>query len=211
MADFKLSADGIAKTFDLRNYLFKDLDFSIQSGEIKGIIGPNGSGKTTLIKTLCGNYSPDKGKLTIEFDNKEVKSEDFNLYFGLVSPYLTLYEEFTPEEHLKIFADLRGVKYDESKCDLLLKKFAIKHKKFSEIKQFSSGQKQRMKYVLALQHSPQLLLLDEPMSNLDQSGIDAVKQMIAEQIASNGCVVIATNDEDEKQLCNEIFDVTNYR
>ena len=145
MSKFELTAKKIAKTFDHKKFIFTGLDFSISSGETKGITGPNGSGKTTLVRTLCGSYSPDKGKIGWSAKGKDLKEEEYQTYFGLVSPYLTLYEEYTPEEHLRIFAELRGMGYDNNKCDLLLEQFSIKHQKYSEIKKFSSGQKQRMK------------------------------------------------------------------
>jgi ABC-type multidrug transport system ATPase subunit len=211
MSIFEINATKIAKTFDHRKYIFIDLDFNISSGKIKGITGPNGSGKTTLVKTLCGSYSPDKGKIKWNKEGKDLKEEEYQSHFGLVSPYLTLYEEYTPEEHLRIFAELRGIPFNAEKCDSLLKQFAVEHQKFAEIKKFSSGQKQRMKYVLALQHSPEILFLDEPMSNLDTDGIEIVREMISDHVSSGGCVVVATNDEQEKKLCSEIINLTDYK
>jgi heme exporter protein A len=72
---------------------------------------------------------------------------------------------------------------------------------------FSSGMKQRMKYVLALQHSPSVLLLDEPMANLDAKGISCVEGIIEQSISSNHIVLIATNDERDIALCDEVVSV----
>ena len=85
--------------------------------------------------------------------------------------------------------------------------FKLTHKKNEPIKTFSSGMKQRFKYILALQNDFEILILDEPMTNLDINGINIVKEIIRMKKDNNGAVIIATNDEREIELCQKFVSI----
>jgi ABC-type multidrug transport system ATPase subunit len=208
MNKFSLKAENISKSFIRKRNIFSNISIDLSNGEIKGIAGENGSGKSTFLKILLGVLPPTKGSINFEVNNEFLKREDFSTHIGFVSPYLMLYEEFTPEEHLRLFAKFRSEKFDSQWFEAILKEFKLLKRRNDQIKTFSSGMKQRVKYMLALQTKPEILFLDEPFTNLDAAGIESVHQIIKNQIANGGSVVIASNDDREKSICSEIITLT---
>ncbi len=208
MVDFKYEISELSKYFLRKHFIFKNMSLSFTNGDVIAITGANGSGKSTLLKVLTGVLSHSSGKLEVTREDKNISIHDFRDDIALVSPYLNLYEEFTPNEHFKISADLRGINADYSLLDEQLNRFRLKAHKNAPIKNFSSGMKQRMKFILALQNNPTVLFLDEPTSNLDIEGIESVNKIIQEHSAKGGAVVIATNEDREKSLCKMCYEVT---
>lgn len=209
MINLKYEVENVSKAFVRKQYIFKNITLNFTNNDVVAITGSNGSGKSTLIKVLLGVLSYNSG--TINITKNEQKADFHNIKddLSLVSPYLNLYEEFTPIEHYKISADLRGIKFDTTKLNNDLNLFNLYKHRNSQIRNFSSGMKQRMKFVLALQNSPTLLFLDEPTSNLDNEGIEIVNKVINNHAENKGIVVIATNEEREKSLCNKSYNVSN--
>jgi len=203
---FVLTADNIAQKFQRRT-VFSGVSLQVRNGDTLGITGRNGSGKSTLVKILCTLITPTSGKVSLTVDGSTVEHDNFYHHIGFVSPYLALYEEFTASEHARLNARMRGIPYNEQHILELLALLKLDHRFHDDIKTFSSGMKQRMKYVLALQHSPAVLLLDEPMTNLDAEGIATVENVVRTRIDQGGAVIIATNDERDKALCTRFMSV----
>lgn len=101
---FELQATSIQTSFDGFNSVFPETSLKLSNGDIVGITGMNGSGKSTLIKILAGVLSARQGNIQMHIDNELINKESFPMHIGLVAPYLELYEEFTPLEHMGIFA-----------------------------------------------------------------------------------------------------------
>ncbi|MDT3740962.1 MAG: ABC transporter ATP-binding protein [Candidatus Kapabacteria bacterium] len=209
MTNFKYDVLNISKYFIRNHYIFRNLSLSFTNGNIIAITGANGSGKSTLLKVMTGVLSFSSGNIKVIKDGLDIHVSNLKEDIAMVSPYLNLYEEFTPYEHYKISADLRGIKFDENKLDKLLQLFKLRPHKNSPIRNFSSGMKQRMKFILALQSNPTILFLDEPTSNLDADGIESINKIIIEHAANGGAVIIATNEEREKSLCSICYEVTS--
>jgi heme exporter protein A len=127
-----------------------------------------------------------------------------------VSPYLVLYDEFTALENLNHFSKIRGVDFNKEKIDYLLNKFLLFNRKDDFVKTYSSGMKQRMKFIFALMHSPQLLILDEPTSNLDAEGKESVYSIVNEE-GLNNIVIVASNEETDLALCDEIIKLEQFK
>ena len=187
----QLEARGLRKTFS-RRIIFQDISARVSEGETLLIAGRNGSGKSTLVKILCGILSPSQGSVDItgagvldEFTRKGL--------FGFVAPYLQVYEEFSAMENLDLGASLRGLRADRAAHAALLGRFALDPRRNDPARGFSSGMKQRLKYALALAHQPRILVLDEPMANLDAEGSAIVRAIMHEQ-RTRGILVVATND-----------------
>ena len=202
MINYSLEAYGLNKSFG-RRLIFNDLQFKFDKSGVYGISGPNGSGKSTLVKIIAGIIGASQGKIFHKLDEKEIAEEHIHNHIGFVSPYLVLYEEFTTYENLKLFADIRGVKFNQERVDYLLNKFLIFKRKDDLLKTYSSGMKQRVKFIFALMHSPQLLILDEPTSNLDDEGKKSVYEIVKEEGQKN-IVLIASNEKNDLELCSEI-------
>ena len=209
MSNYSVEAKELNKTFG-RRLIFKNLNFKIQNEGILGIAGANGSGKSTLVKIIAGINSPTSGKIIHKEDGKEIIPEKLHNYIGFVSPYLVLYEEFSAWENLNYFAQIRKVAFDKEKIEYFLNEFLIFNRKDDLVKTYSSGMKQRLKFIFALMHSPKLLILDEPTSNLDEKGKESVYQII-EKEGKSSLVIVASNEKSDLQYCSQIIKLEDFK
>jgi heme exporter protein A len=191
-----LKAENITKKFD-NKIIFRNISFTLSSGDSLAITGRNGSGKSTLIKILSGVLSATDGRVTMNVDGCEVEHRNFYKYVGVASPYLHFYEEFTARENLQIVCKIRSVslKY----ADAVLRETGLYNRCNDPVKIYSSGMKQRLRLAFAILTSPRVLLLDEPTSNLDIEGIQITEKIISAR--KDSVTVIATNDIGEKNYC----------
>lgn len=209
MSNYSLEVSQLTKYFG-RRLIFSNLNFRFVDNGIYGISGPNGSGKSTLVKILAGIIGANKGKVKHSINGKEIIEENIHNHIGFVSPYLVLYEEFSAEENLLMFAKIRGVEYNKKRVDYLFEKFLLLQRKDDFVKTYSSGMKQRLKFIFALMHSPKLIILDEPTSNLDDEGKNSVYEIIREEGKKN-IVLIASNEKSDLELCSETIFLENYK
>jgi heme exporter protein A len=209
MINYSLEANGLNKSFG-RRLIFNDLHFKFDKAGVYGISGPNGSGKSTLVKIIAGIIGASKGKIVHKLNDKEINEEHLHDYIGFVSPYLVLYEEFSTYENMKLFAQIRGVRFNQERVDYLLNKFLLFKRRDDLLKTYSSGMKQRVKFIFSLMHSPQLLILDEPTSNLDDEGKNSVYELVKEEGQKN-IVLIASNEKHDLVLCSEIVYLEKYK
>ncbi|MGE5498132.1 MAG: ABC transporter ATP-binding protein [Syntrophothermus sp.] len=209
MNNYQLKAENLTKIFG-RRLIFKDLNFSFEQNGIYGIAGHNGSGKSTLVKIIAGIIGPSMGSIKHLLNNNAIKMEELHNHIGFVSPYLVLYDEFTAEENLRHFASIRGVEYNQEKVKYLFHEFRLYDRMADEVKGYSSGMKQRLKYIFALMHSPSLIILDEPTSNLDNAGKETVYKLIAEESAGS-IVIVASNEDTDLALCSDTIQLEKYK
>ena len=180
MDSYSVEAIDLNKTFG-RRLIFNRINFRFDESGIYGISGPNGSGKSTLVKIIAGLISPSKGTVVHKLGSKEIIAEKLHNHIGFVSPYLVLYEEFSAWENLEIFAHIRGIELDKERVKKLLEEFLIYNRRNDLVKTYSSGMKQRLKFVFALMHLPEVLIFDEPTSNLDEEGKKVVYDIIQDE------------------------------
>jgi len=204
-----VSANDIRKDFN-RRVIFEHISFELSTHASLSITGRNGSGKSTLVKILSGVLTPTAGLVSMAVNDSVLKSEQRRNHIGFVAPYLQLYDEFTGSENLLLACHVRGRRGMSVDSESLLRRVGLFAYKDDRVGTYSSGMKQRLKYAFALLHGPALLILDEPMSNLDEAGIQVVVEIIEEQ-KQVGIVVVATNDADEARLCEENVDLNAAR
>ena len=209
MSGYTLAAKEITKTFG-RRLIFEGISFSYEENGVIGISGPNGSGKSTLVKIIADLLSPTKGKIIHKYQEKGIIPEKLHNHIGFVSPYLILYEEFSAWENLNYFAKIRGVKFEKERIEKLLDHFLLLNRKDDLVKAYSSGMKQRMKFIFALMHDPELLILDEPTSNLDVEGKNSVYKLIKEE-SRNNIVIVASNETADLDLCGDVIHLEKYK
>ena len=209
MTDFSLQVNSLQKSFG-RRLVFNGITFDINKPGVFGISGPNGSGKSTLIKILAGINSPTKGQVIHTFNGKAIISEKLHNYIGFVSPYLVLYDEFSAWENLNYFASIRNIAFDKDKVENLLDQFLLLNRKDDLVKAYSSGMKQRLKFIFALMHSPSFIFLDEPTSNLDDEGKQTVYNLIKSE-SGKAIVVVASNEINDLVHCAEVLDLNKYK
>ncbi|NNG26575.1 MAG: ABC transporter ATP-binding protein [Ignavibacteriaceae bacterium] len=203
MSDYSVETLSLTKSFG-RRLIFKDINFICEENGIFGISGPNGSGKSTLVKIIAGLISPTKGKIMHKNSDKEIIPEKLHDHIGFVAPYLVLYEEFSAWENLKIFAQIRGIELDKKRVSNLLEEFLIYNRRNDLVKTYSSGMKQRLKFVFALMHLPEVLIFDEPTSNLDDEGKKVVYDIIRIE-GKERIVIIASNEKTDLEYCDEVL------
>jgi len=208
MTPFVVRADDVGKTFN-RKIIFQGLSFELARGGSLAITGRNGSGKSTLIKIIAGVLSPTSGSVSILANGKALDEAERKEHLGLVSPYLQLYDEFTALENIEILSRIRGVAgVDHDRVRMLLTLFGLWERRNDWLRVYSSGMKQRLKYVFALVHRPTVLILDEPSANLDADGISAVRHILREQ-TEQGILIVATNDAAEAKWCDSALHLEN--
>lgn len=209
MSNYQLKADDLTKIYG-RRLIFKNINFCFNENGIFGVAGHNGSGKSTLVKIITGIIGASKGSITHKIGEGKIPLEKLHDYIGFVAPYLILYDEFSAEENLQHFARIRNIAYNKEKIDYLFNEFLLYERRQDEVKGYSSGMKQRLKYIFALMHSPKLLVLDEPTSNLDSSGKDTVYKIIQSESVTS-IVLLASNEESDLSLCRELIQLENYK
>ncbi len=209
MIDFSIQVTALQKSFG-RRLVFSGIDLTINKPGVMGISGPNGSGKSTLIKILAGINSPSRGKVIHSFGEKEITPDKLHNYIGFVSPYLVLYDEFSAWENLNYFASIRDLPFDEEKVEKLLAQFLLSNRKNDLVKAYSSGMKQRLKFIFALMHSPKFIFLDEPTSNLDDEGKETVYNLIKSE-STEAIIIVASNEKNDLAHCSDVLELNNYK
>lgn len=195
---WKVSGKNISQSFNNR-LIFKELSFSVGSGSSLVLTGPNGSGKTTLIRIICQLIRPKSGEITFERDGKFITGDGIFPNLGLVSPYLQLYNDLTALENYTFFARIRGLGIHHAEFKELMRQLGLRGRELDQLKTYSSGMLQRIKYVMALIHHPAVLLLDEPTANLDEAGVEVVYRIMEEQ-KKNKILILATNEPEETRF-----------
>ena len=209
MTNYTLTFKNVTKTFG-RRLIFKNINREFTSGNVYGFSGRNGSGKSTLIKIAADVISPTQGEIIHENNGEKIISEKLHHYLGFVSPYLVLYDEFTAEENLYHFSKIRGIEYNSDRTKFLLSEFELYKRRNDYLKGYSSGMKQRIKFIFALLHNPNVLFLDEPTSNLDNIGKEKVYEIINKE-GKDKLVIVASNEESDLNLCSEILDIESFK
>lgn len=200
----------IEKKF-VNRLIFRGVDISLESGSSLAVTGRNGSGKSTLVKIFSNLIKETSGKISFSVNAKEVQREKYYCHTGFVAPYLNLYDELTAFENLRFFSKLKsGINKNEDDIKELLEKVNLYKRRNDIVKSYSSGMKQRLKYAFAVINNPELLILDEPRSNLDEEGIN-LAYGIAEKQKERGILIIATNDREDTELCSSVLNIENFK
>ena len=168
------------------------VSFSVNKGEIYGLLGRNGAGKTTIMKILLGLANPTSGKVSILGKDMSVNSEKKVLKkVGCIIENPGFYSNLTGTENLEIFAKLRGLDQDSVKKALELVNLPYKDKKI--FSKYSLGMKQRLAIANAIMHNPEILVLDEPTNGLDPIGIAEVRELLKKLKESGISILISSH------------------
>ncbi|AYQ24238.1 MULTISPECIES: ABC transporter ATP-binding protein [Enterococcus] len=168
------------------------VSFSLNKGEIYGLLGRNGAGKTTIMKILLGLANPTSGKVSILGKDMSVNSEKKVLKkVGCIIENPGFYSNLTGTENLEIFAKLRGLDQDSVKKTLDLVNLPYKDKKL--FSKYSLGMKQRLAIANAIMHNPEILVLDEPINGLDPIGIAEVRELLKKLKESGVSILISSH------------------
>lgn len=204
----KISLSKIGRRFN-REWIFRNIDFTFETGQSYAILGINGSGKSTLLQVISGALTPSEGILSYQVNEKEVEVDKIFQHLVLASPYLELIEEFTLTEVLDFHFEFKKRLNNLSNKELIAL-LNMESSKNKEIKYFSSGMKQRVKLILAFCSETSILLLDEPTSNLDEQGIDWYHALI-KQFTANRLVIVCSNQIHEYEFCDQKISIADYK
>jgi ABC-type multidrug transport system ATPase subunit len=193
------------------DWIFKNVNYHLLEGSRTAILGPNGAGKSTFMKVLSGHLSPTRGKvLFMDKKGEKINIDDVYPRLSYAAPYIELVEEFTLRELLDFQQKFKSFQQRLTTDDIIAR-LGLQHSEDKAIRFFSSGMKQRLKLALAICADTELLLLDEPTTNLDQQGAVWYRQLL-EEYAHQRTVIIATNvKEDYAFFCNETLDILTLR
>lgn len=184
-----IKTDGLTKRYG-KKVAVDNISILINKGEIYGFLGLNGAGKTTLIRILLGMIKPDSGNVTLF--GKELHS-NFNQWndigYLVETPYS--YPNLSVYENLKVFYKLRQLT-DPNAIDRIIENLKLVKYRNTKASALSLGNQQRLGLAKALIHSPQLLILDEPINGLDPEGIVEVRQLLTE-LAKNGSAIFLSS------------------
>jgi ABC-type multidrug transport system ATPase subunit len=203
-----ISLSDTGKRFN-REWIFRHFSYQFNQGHSYAITGANGSGKSTLLQVLSGSMHFNEGKCDWASAGKPVAPEKVFQQVSICAPYLEVVEEMTVTEFLDFHQSfkpfLAGVTTASAIEIVGLKAAADK-----QIRYYSSGMKQRVKLAQCIFSDTSLVLLDEPCTNLDLTGIDLYNSLI-EQYCINRLVVVCSNDKTEYGFCEEIINIMDYK
>lgn len=195
----------LAKSFGT-NSVFTELSFEHQEHTL-GIAGSNGSGKSTFLKCLAGLLRPSSGNIEWYEDGNILANEQFKSRLGYAAPYINLYDELSCRENLEFLSNVRHEPESKNQMGNWITNVKLGHVADQPFGTLSTGQQQRLRLASALFHDPQILLLDEPGSNLDEAGRSLISDIAHIFRASEKLLIIASNNPDELALCDRVFSI----
>jgi ABC-type multidrug transport system ATPase subunit len=204
-----ISINNLGKKFN-REWIFRGLNCQIAAGEKFAILGGNGSGKSTLLQVISGFISPNEGEVVFDKSGNKIEPDELKDHISFASPYLQLVEDFTLTEMIEHAAVFKPFISHTPVSDIV-KIIELQNTGSKPIKQFSSGMKQRLKLGLAILADSRVLLLDEPVSNLDKNAIAWYKQMIADYTGTRTVIVCSNAIRDEYSFCGKELNVMDYK
>jgi ABC-2 type transport system ATP-binding protein len=195
-----LEVTSISKQFESVRAV-SEVSFEVHRGEILGYLGPNGAGKTTSIRMILGIFQPDEGEVRVHI----------GAHSGRLLKERTGY---LPEERglyadaLTYFAELKGIRRDEARRRVTewLGRFDLLEWQNKRVEKLSKGMQQKVQFVAAVAHKPDLLVLDEPFSGLDPVHQDLLKDVIRELRDAGAAIMLSAHQMNQvEELCDRIF------
>jgi ABC-type multidrug transport system ATPase subunit len=176
---------GIEKRYG-RKRVLRGVDVAVPRGGFAVVTGPNGSGKTTLLRLLAGLALPTRGDLLVDVDRSRI---------GYLAHEPLVYRELTAVENLELFGRLYRVPERRERIGMLLERFSLWDARNERVSMYSRGMTQRLALCRALLHDPDLLVLDEPYSALDEDGAALLDRELS-ALRGERTAVVATHDPD---------------
>ncbi len=197
---------GLYKKFGFK-WLIKDLSTTFSSGVPVAVLGPNGSGKSTLLKLIAGMIPPNRGKVIWKKEGEIIRDYNWYKYLGFCAPYMELHEALNFDELFVFYSKL--IRNKSVGPDEVWKDLSLPADRSRPIAQYSSGMKQKLKLTFSMIKNPDVLLLDEPLSNLDESNTQWYYTQMEKH--KNALIIVASNDEKEYPFAQKQININDYR
>jgi sodium transport system ATP-binding protein len=190
-----------------KTQVLRGITFQAGKGEIFGLLGPNGAGKTTTLRVICTLLSPDRGDVKVLGFDTRTQPEEVRRRVGVVTADIGVYPRLSARENIAYFAQLTGVPDSElqRRIDSVIDRLGMASFARQRAESLSSGQKQKLAIARAIVHDPDVLMFDEPTSNLDVLASREVREFMVESKARGKCVIFSTHVmHDAERLCDRI-------
>ena len=190
-----IEAIAVTKAFGLRPVL-RGVDLRVSEGEFLTLFGPNGAGKTTLLRILSTLSRPTTGQVRIGGYVLPQQAGAVRSILGVVSHQPLLYGDLSAEENLRFYARMYGLPPDvqETRIPEVIEAVGLRRRTMDLVRTFSRGMQQRLAIARAILHDPQVLLLDEPYTGLDQDAA-AILDTVLREVATQGRTVVMTTHD----------------
>ena len=189
------------------NRVLRGISFEAQAGEIFGLLGPNGAGKTTTLRIICTLLSPDTGTVGVLGFDTRTMPEEVRRRIGVVTADIGVYPRLSARENIEYIAKLCGLNGVEltRRVDAVIERLNMGSFAKQRAESLSSGQKQKVAIARAIVHDPDVLMFDEPTSNLDVLASKEVREFMVEAKGRGKCVIFSTHVlHDAERLCDRI-------
>ena len=201
-----LKIENLKKTYGKIEAL-KNINLEIEEGEFFGLLGPNGAGKTTLMNVIIGYLSADSGRIIFNNSTISTQSSSFKNQIGYVPQEISLYQELSAEQNLKIFGKLFKLNDSHLKAKIheVLELVGLQDRIKDSVKDFSGGMKRRLNIAASLLHDPKLILCDEPTVGVDPQSRNAIFDLL-QKLSKEGKTIIYTTHymEEAERLCDRL-------
>ena len=188
-----------------------DLSLQVRPGRVFGLIGPNGAGKTTTIRMIVNITVPDSGRIELFGQEMRTALQD---RIGYLPEERGLYKRMKVGEQLRFFAELKDLRGQEAEAriDRWLARLQLTDWKEKRTKELSKGMQQKVQFITAVIHDPDLVILDEPFSGLDPVNVELMKETILEQKAAGKTIILSTHQmEIAEKLCDDVCMINKSR
>lgn len=205
----RIVLENLSKRFQ-NEWVFKNISYEFNINNSYAILGLNGSGKSTLLQCISGLLTPSKGSISYFSNEKIIGVDEVFEYISISGPYLELIEEFTLLQMIdfhKKFKNLRSEISNTEIIDIL----NLNGNGNKVLRTFSSGMKQRVKLALAILTDSDLLLLDEPTSNLDAENRKWFRELLNQNNKDRILVVCSNHIKEEYEICNYAIEMSKYK
>ncbi|MBO0428674.1 ABC transporter ATP-binding protein [Vagococcus fluvialis] len=175
--------------------VLKDINLTVESGEIVGLIGLNGAGKSTTIKHIIGLLTEQKGEIRVDGKTLKKSPEDYRKTIGYIPETPILYDELTLREHIEVTAMAYDIPMEEAfkRAENLLKTFRLENKLDWFPTHFSKGMKQKVMVLCAFLTQPSLFIIDEPFLGLDPLAINSLLELMEEMKNQGAGILMSTH------------------
>ena len=197
----KIVFENTGKKFNDR-YVLRDLSFTINPSDRLAILGSNGSGKSTLLQMVAGYIQPSTGKIYFYNSEASLPADNVFSHISIASPYLELIEDYTLAEMVQFHFGLKKIINGLGIKDVV-ERSGLSAETKKPIRNFSSGMKQRLKLTLAFMSDTSLLLLDEPLTNLDEAGEKWYTKMLEDFSGERTVIVCSNMNNKEYSFCEK--------
>lgn len=203
----KIDLNQVGKRYQA-HWIFKNINYTFESGASYALLGKNGSGKSTLLRIIAGIQLPSRGKVHYSSTGSGIDTEKVFRHLSYCAPEMDLVEELSLEEYLRFHFQFKKPLNDYTPAGII-SRLGMEAVASRFIHDFSSGMKQRVKLAQAFFSDTAILLLDEPCSNLDQAGIQLYRDWLSE-FSRDRLIILASNDEREYAGSKHLLRMQDY-